>query len=90
MKEDLIKLRDLITKIITENNLDSIDINNFHGGFELHSNNEYATFNHVINRLGDTKEERIKIGNETEITLSNEHMKLTSSIEEMIRNFGGE
>ena len=76
MKEDLIKLRELITKIITENNLDSIDINNFRGGIELHSRSEYVG---II---------RIRTGIEIEITLSNENMTLTSSLDEMIRFLG--
>ena len=76
MKEDLIKLRELITKIITENNLDSIDINNFRGRIELHSRSEYVG---II---------RIRTGIEIEITLSNENMTLTSSLDEMIRFLG--
>ena len=76
MKEDLIKLRELITKIITENNLDSIDINNFRGGIELHSRSEYVG---II---------PIRTGIEIEITLSNENMTLTSSLDEMIRFLG--
>ena len=90
IKEDLIKLKDLLERIIIKSDLSKIDINSFNGTLEIHSSSSDVFFNYTTSITGDTEEFKRRIGIDTEITLAKGNLVISTSLENLIKECGGE
>ena len=89
MQENFIKLKELIEKIITETDLDQIDLDFQNGTFELHSSSDNYFGTCYVGSAEKAEKVKVRVGIDTMVILTKGNVKVTDNLINIIRMFEG-